>query len=227
MSNWFQENPTTTIIGHTILVATTTWFVSSFVIDENKVNLYKAQSENANAQIKTEQSTTEQYKAKVSVLEAEIENLKATNKKYLSWLEEEKHSFPVLEKKIINLEKELQSAKSNTIHEKNETSKSNAKFDIEPYSFRETLSKGSSFIDPKTSATLGVADITSDYRATGTLNIIGQETKELHRISPGTTWVFEQDNKTYKLTLEFVNWLSNTVTVSIVDISNLNLSPQK
>ena len=49
MSNWFQEHPVTTIVGHTILVATTTWLVSSFVIDENKINLYKAQAENANA----------------------------------------------------------------------------------------------------------------------------------------------------------------------------------
>lgn len=82
MANWFQEHPITTIIGHTILVATTTWLVSSFIIDENKVNLYRAQAENASAQIKSEQVITEQYKAKVSILEADVANLREGANKY-------------------------------------------------------------------------------------------------------------------------------------------------
>ena len=49
MSNWLEDHPVYTIIGHTVLVATVTWVVSSYMIDESKVNLYRAKAENADS----------------------------------------------------------------------------------------------------------------------------------------------------------------------------------
>lgn len=218
MSNWFQENPVTTILTHTILVSTTTWLVSSFVIDENKVNLYKAQAENANAKIKNEQSITEQYKAKVSVLESEIVNLRTINQQYLSWLSEDKKSFPSLENKVSKLEEQLNVAliKASKIP-KSENTQKNESINT-PYKFKSSFEKGDSFVDPKTSVTLGIANISSDNSATGVLYIPGKETIELSRVKPGETWIFYQNKKTYKLTLESVNWINNSLKASVVEI---------
>lgn len=227
MANWFQEHPITTIIGHTILVATTTWLVSSFVIDENKVNLYRAQAENASAQIKSEQVITEQYKAKVSILEADVANLRSVNQRYLSWLGEEKHTFPSLEKKISSLEEQLKLAKSKVSYKSEDSEQPKTDLIIEPYIFKGTFSQGSSFIDPKTLVTLGVSQITPDYTVTGVLHIPGENNIKLDRESPGTTWSFEQDKKKYKLTLDSVNWLNNSFSVSVIEANNLYLIPKE
>lgn len=227
MSNWFQEHPVTTIVTHTILVATTTWLVSSFVIDENKVNLYKAQAENANAQIKNEQSITEQYKAKVSVLESEIVNLRTINQRYLSWLSEDKQSFPSLENKVSKLEEQLSAA----LIRASEIPKGEYSPKIEsiyiPYEFKSSFEKGGSFVDPKTSVTLGVANIYPDYTATGALYIPGKETIELSRVKPGETWIFYQNEKTYKLTLESINWIDNSLKASVVEIERAEKNSNK
>lgn len=220
MSNWFQEHPVTTIVGHTILVATTTWLVSSFVIDENKVNLYKAQAENANAQIKNEQAIAEQYKAKVSVLESEIVSLRTLNLRYLSWLSEEPKSFPALEKKVASLESQLSAAlvRASEVSKINSLPKADPIY--VPYEFKSSFEKGGSFVDPRTSATLGVSNISPNYTATGVLYIPGKDTVELSNVNPGATWLFEQNDKTYKLTLESVNWINNSLNASIVEIEN-------
>ena len=225
MSNWFQEHPVSTIIGHTILVATTTWLVSSFVIDENKVNLYKAQTENANAQIKNEQAIAEQYKAKVSVLESEIVSLRTINQRYLSWLSEEPKSFPSLEKKVSALESQLNAAllRASEIPKDNSVSKDAPVY--VPYEFQGSFEKGGSFVDPRTSATLGVSNISPNYTATGVLYIPGKDTVELTETKPGETWIFNQNDKTYKLTLESVNWINNSVKASVIEIVNAESQP--
>lgn len=227
MCNWFQEHPCTTIIGHTILVATTTWIVSSFVIDENKINLYKAQAENASAQIKNEQSITEQYKAKVSVLESEVSNLRTINQRYLSWLGEEPKSFPSLEKKVAGLESQLNAALLRVSEIQNTTNRSKSEPVYIPYEFKGVFKKGGSFVDPKTLATIGISDISPDYTAKGVLYLPGTDSVELSRTQPGTTWLFEEGQKTYKLTLESVNWINNSLEASVVEIGGPENNPNK
>ncbi|HHQ4530662.1 TPA: hypothetical protein ACSP1Y_004493, partial [Aeromonas hydrophila] len=87
-----------------------------------------------------------------------------------------------------------------------------------PYKFKSSFEKGDSFVDPKTSVTLGIANISSDNSATGVLYIPGKETIELSRVKPGETWIFYQNKKTYKLTLESVNWINNSLKASVVEI---------
>ncbi|MBR9857734.1 MAG: hypothetical protein GYB38_08495 [Gammaproteobacteria bacterium] len=219
MSNWFQEHPSTAIVGHTILISTATWLVSSFIIDENKVNLYKAQAENSKAQIKNEQSIAEQYKAKISVLESEIVNLRTINQRYLSWLREDSQSFPSLEKKVAGLESQLNEALVRAAVVPNSNDEPKAKPIYVPYEFKGSFEQGGSFVDPKTSATIGVSAISPDYTATGVLYIPGKDTVELSRTKPGATWVFDKNEKTYKLTLESVNWINNSLEASVVEVS--------
>ena len=74
MSNWVEDSPTRAIIVYTILIASATWLVSTYILDENKINFYRAESVS--------------YKAKVEVLEFEIERLRNENERYLNWLQE-------------------------------------------------------------------------------------------------------------------------------------------
>lgn len=208
MSNWLQEHPAYTIIGHTIVVATATWLVSSFVIDENKVNLYRAQTENANA-------ISEQYKAKASVLELELSRLRVENERYLSWLTQEPKTIPALENKIKALEAKLASSKP--IVDSGSPLPKPTKL---PYEFTSPFSKGETFVDPKTKASIGISNIGANYTATGVLYLPGEKNIELKEVKPGSTWTFEQNGVSYKMTLEGVNWINNSLKASVTELDS-------
>ncbi|SBO11484.1 hypothetical protein VME0621_03620 [Vibrio mediterranei] len=217
MSNWFQSHPATTIIGHTILVAVTTWGVSSFILDENKINYYKAQNETANSQIKNEQTITSQYKAKVSILESEIKQLRQENARYLAWLNQEPKSIPAMENKIIELESQLLSIKKEN-SSISDTNKEGDAVITEPYEYSSTFVKGESFVDPLTKAVVGISDINPDNTAYGVVNIPGVDSIKLSRAKPGTSWDFSYSGSNYKLVIKSVNWLNNTASVSIFEL---------
>lgn len=99
MANWFKDHPTPSIIGYTFLIASTTWAISYFVIDENKINLYKAQIETKRTELSNQEIITEQYKVKLSIRESEYSDLLRKNQQYESWLMDDSKSFPFLEKK--------------------------------------------------------------------------------------------------------------------------------
>lgn len=77
MSNWFSDNPVTSIIGHTVIVAAGVGALCIFVLNDNRINLYKAQVETSKAQAETSKAQVdnsktiaEQYIQKVAGLEA-------------------------------------------------------------------------------------------------------------------------------------------------------------
>lgn len=212
MSNWFQEHPVFTIIGHTLVVATATWVVSFFVIDENKVNLYKAKAENA-------ESMSAQFQSKISVLELELAKLKAENGRYLSWLAAEPKSFPALEKKISELETGLAKSQAKAASEAVEPSKKDSMPD-KVYEFSKDFARGESFVDPKTKAIIGISSIAMDNSAKGTLHLPGGEPIELKEVKPGSTWIFSKGGVRYQLTMETVNWINNSLKASISEVTD-------
>lgn len=212
MANWFQEHPVFTIIGHTLVVATATWVVSSFVIDENKVNLFKAKAENA-------ESMSAQFQSKISVLELELAKLKTENGRYLSWLVGEPKSFPALEKKISELEAGLAISQARAISEVIESNSSAARLDS-LYEYSKDFTRGESFVDPKTKAIIGISSINSDNSARGTLHLPGGKSVDLDGVRPGSTWTFERNGVHYQLTMETINWTNNSVKASISEIKN-------
>lgn len=211
MANWFEDHPFYTIIGHTALIASLTWVVSSYVIDENKVNLYRAKAENAD-------SKSSQYLAKISVLELELDRLKKENDRYLSWLAEEPKSMPAMDRKIKGLEKDISEFKTAAASAGASEVVGAALAKIAAYEYSMHFSKGESFVDPKTKAVIGVSDIGSDYTARGTLSLPGKEVIKLKGVAPGETWDFEKAGVNYRMTLDKVNWLNDTVKASVVEI---------
>jgi len=200
MANWFEDNPTKSVIAYTFVVGAVVWGVSNFVLDENKVNFYKAVSA--------------QYEAKVSVLESEVSNLKTENERYRSWLSQDPKSFPTLESKIKNLEVALDEASRRPAIKTEDKAP-----DTQLYDFTKSFYKGESFVDPKTKAVIGVSEVTPDYSANVVLFLPGGEKKELTGVKPGTTWVFDKGGKKYNLTLESVNWLNNGLKASVSEVS--------
>lgn len=211
MSNWFQEHPVFTIIGHTLVVATATWVVSSFVIDENKVNLFRAKAENA-------ESMSAQFQSKISVLELELARLKSENSRYLSWLVAEPKSFPALEKKIIELERSLATSQTKAIIEAAEPSHLKNKPE-KLYEFSKDFSRGESFVDPKTKAIIGISSIAMNNSADGTIYLPGGKAEEVKEIKPGSTWTFDKSGVRYQLTMETVNWTNNSLKASVSEVA--------
>lgn len=100
MSNWFQDNPTTSVITYTIFVAGATWAASTFILQDNKLNL-------ANSELESQKAIVEQYKAKSEILQSEIEGLRIENQEYRAWLAQSKDAIPIMVPQLIKLKSQL------------------------------------------------------------------------------------------------------------------------
>ncbi|KQV10065.1 hypothetical protein ASC74_13620 [Pseudomonas sp. Root329] len=217
MSNWFEESPTRSVILHTILVAGTVWAVFTFVFDENKVSVFRAQAEN-------EKATAGQYKAKTEVLEVEIARLRDENKKYQDWLTATPNSLPYFETKMKALTEEntkLQQELATSGSKPSENATTAPELTNLPYVGTKTLSLGEAYVDPKTNATIGIGRITSNFTATGSVTLPGQNQKDFENIKSGDNWIFPSGKKQYQLTVLKVDWYSNKSEVMVKEIEDL------
>ena len=209
MSNWFEENPTKSVVSYTLVVIAATWAASYFVIDENKINLYKSQVDN-------EKSVNRQLQAKISVLEGKILELSNENKQLKEWLSTDSASYPTLVRKIKRLEKELSELPA-ALPEDIKSTQDSSGVD-RPYSYSESFVMGQSFTDPLTNATIGVSQIASDYTADIYLFLPGKESTEKKGVKPGSSWVYEFDKKQYKLTLNKIEWIGSSLKATVVQM---------
>jgi len=220
MSNWFENHPARSIIVHTILVGTTVWVSFRFVFDENKVAFYQAQVEN-------EKATANQYKAKTEVLEVEIARLRDETRKYLEWMTNTPNTIPYLEQRIKTLADENTRQKAQLGAAAKIEPPNGRAITAVPYSNSKIINIGEAFVDPRTSATLGVGRIASDFTANVVLNVPGDGPRELPRAKPGQTWIFSKGQKQYQLTLSRVDWFSNTAEVQLREVeSPINQKPK-
>jgi len=208
MSNWFESNPLRAIIIHTIVVGGAVWTAFVFVFDENKVAVHKAEAQN--------------YRAKTEVLEVEISRLKEENKKYLEWLTATPNTIPYLEARLKASSEEMDRLKSQLSANGRASSQSSGNLSTELYAVSETISVGSSFLDAKTTALVGLSKVTVEKTASLTLTLPGTPTRELTEVKPGAVWMFSYAKKNYRLALQRVNWYKNEITVSINEISDKN-----
>jgi len=188
------------------MVIAATWAASHFVLDENKVNLYKAQVSN-------EQAVNRQLEAKISVLESRIVELSNNNKQLLSWVSETPSSFPALKNKITKLEARLASVPN--VQKIAEINKTEAD---KKYRYSEEFVKGQSFTDPLTNATIGVSDVSIDRTAKIYLYIPGLEGDEINDVKPGTSWAYRFKGKEYHLTLNTIEWIGSYLKATVTEI---------
>lgn len=216
MSNWIEESSARSFIVYTTTVVVLSWGAFTYLFDENKISVYRAQAEN-------EKATAGQYKAKTEVLEVEISRLRDENKKYLEWLFATPHSIPYFENKLkalveenSNLKLELTSVEllipNNPF--------SNPELKNSSYVATKTLSLGEAYVDPKTNATIGIGRITPSFTANGSVTLPGQDQKNLDSIKAGDNWLFSFENKEFQLSVLKVDWFSNKSEVMIKEVES-------
>lgn len=205
--NWFENNQTKSVLVYTLLVAATSWGVSRFILDEKRINLCEAE-------VKSAVTVSDVHKAKVSALEGDIANLKMLNERYLSWLEKDPKAFPALEAKIKELEKERDEANLRA-----STAGGEGKaLPKDLYNFSKRFSKGESIEDPKTGVIIGISDVQENYKANGVVTFPSGKKISLENVGAGESWNFSDGGKDYRLKLDSVNWINNSVRATVTEL---------
>ncbi|PMG60792.1 hypothetical protein [Vibrio splendidus] len=212
MANIFEEHPAKSIITYTLLVMGSTWAFSTFILDENKVNFYKAQVSN-------EQAVVRQLEAKISVLENKNAELASDNAMYRKWLEGEPKSFPALTKHIETLEITLAKKEEVILDGVNKDKDHPTPVSVEKkYVYAQEFVKGQSFTDSLTGATIGVSTIYSDNSANAYVFLPGEGGEEIRGIKPGMTWVFGVNDRTFKLTMNRIEWIGSQLEATVLEL---------
>ncbi|MGF1845411.1 hypothetical protein L4C39_19920 [Vibrio clamense] len=210
LSNWFENNPTKTVISHTFVVAAATWAAFFFVFDENKIKLVETKAQKYQAE-------TKEVLARNSVLLAQRDLLIEENKKYLRWLESTPNTLPFYEveleklnRKVASLEGELQVAEQqgNNIEQPEQPEQPEEAV----YVYWRTLKVGESFIDPQTQVVLGVQTIEYELTAQTNVSFPNGEGKSRKDSKPGDSWPFSVGERKYVLVLQSLDWAAQRFT---------------
>ncbi|HAS7010774.1 hypothetical protein [Vibrio parahaemolyticus] len=218
MSNWFENNPTKSVIVHTFVVAAATWAAFTFVFDENRVKLHEAKVARA-------ESETKEVNARNTVLITRIDYLTKENERLVGWLEEQPNTIPHYEKlvaelteKVSNLEKELIVAKDSDSNEQVDLSW--AKDLIEKYNKTKVSSVQQSIFDPLTGVVVGADRVSID--GTTDIKITFPDGQKINQkaAAPGETWDFVRDGKNYRLILDSVDWSTQQYGTRVVELNS-------
>jgi hypothetical protein len=213
LSNWFENHPARSVIGHTVIVAAATWAAFYFIFDENKIKLIEAKSEKISAEVK-------EVNARNTVLVTRLDYLTKDNEKYLRWLEQTPNTLPFYEHELSKLEREIESLKIElTTHPKNDNLFEFKK--PEQYEFWSRKGVGDTFLDPKTKAVLGIQDINIKNFASAQISLPDGAQFSNEKAKPGDTWHFELNGVSYSLLLESLDWSTQRFTAKVFE------NPQK
>ena len=219
MPNWFEDHPARSIIVYTLTIAAATWACSTFVVDERRVNYYKAEAENSETMAK-------QYQAKVSVLELENRNIREENQTYRRWLESQPTSFPALAAKIKQLEdsqpKQPCTQSGQETAAKTVPAQAPNAANAGPYSSKGVAKEGETFTDSHTGVNVGVAQVTVDQTAKIILNLPGKQQQVIPAVMPGMQWPYSYRGSNYELLVKAIHWIGSSVEFQIDEQSKSN-----
>lgn len=139
------------------------------------------------------------------------------NEKLTRWLEGTPKSIPHYENEITKLKEkvsELEKLAANIPNVDVTETPEHPGF----YQLIKNLKSGTSFVDPKTKAVLGVRDIDIDKTAYVNISLPSGKKIKAEKVSPGETWVFEDAGKEYQLLLDSIDWPSQSYKASIMEL---------
>ncbi|ENW97793.1 hypothetical protein [Acinetobacter sp. NIPH 298] len=202
MSNWFEDNPLKSIIGHTVLVMTFTWGISTFVLEDRKLSDVKSQLE-------TQKSVTEEYKVKVEILQKDIEKLQAENSEYKLWLEKEGKVVPsIIVSKNLQMQEEIKNLRSML---------KDSAMGVE---YKHNLSVGTAYIDNGLDISMTLDKVFYGNKASIYIRFPdSNENVKYENIKAGDVKIFKKDNKKHKITFTKVLFIQDLVEFTI-DSSN-------
>lgn len=209
--NWFEEHPAKSIISYTVFIFLVTWGGFTFIVDENKVNLYKAETENYKSQV-------EQYKTRVELLQKEIDSLKMENKEYKDWLSKSENSLPIIVPKIVQLKKELDDVKkSNPQKELNNVKENNLQKIRTSNKRIFEIQRGISSFDEITGISLSIKNINTNRSASIIITKPDGKTENLEEIYAGYQSIFRHQERTFLLRIIEISWAPDSIKYEIID----------
>lgn len=196
MSNWFETNPTKSVIGHTIAVAGITWAVSTFILQDNRVNLLKAE-------IDSQRAIAEQYKSKADLLSKDLETVRAENAEFRAWLNQSKDAVPAIMPRITEL--------------KNYIAALEAKSSRQPRAqqFVQEARRGNPATDEITGVRVEVQEVTIEKMASILVKFPDRDTKVSLEVKGGETFPFKLGPVDYKLAILRVYYIADGIEFAI------------
>jgi len=202
MSNWFENNPTKSVIGYTLVIAGATWATSTFILQDNRLNF-------ARSELQSQKSLTEQYKSKADLLQRDIDALRSENAEYRTWLGQTKDAIPVIVPRITALKEKVATLEA-------ESARLRAISPTSSKSIRELNSHlGSASIDDVTGLIFTVKRTTPDRVAQVVVKFPGKDVPVEATINPGQQWRFKFKDKDYLLTVTDISFLGDSVRFRI------------
>lgn len=195
MSNWFESNPTKSVIGYTILIIGVTWAFYKFTFEESKIDNYKSQ-------IETKQATITQYQARIEYLEEENLKFKSELKDFEEW--NSKSENPTLFYK---------SQYEKTILSRNDFTKTN----ISEKSNLENIliSKSESYINKDLDLIIGLKDVSVNYGCFLNISYGNNLNQNFENKKVGETIALESSKGKIKVTINKVNYVHSSIEISI------------
>lgn len=212
MSNIIERHPGYTLLVVSIGVMTITWAILTFVLEDNKVNFYKAQIESVKAETENIKSENSTYKSKIEFLEKENAKLNSTNQVYFDYIRKRPDAILFLQKKIEDLTAEnlllrngssllLDSSATNPITKT-------------AYNAKAEISRGEAYIDEVTGLVIGLNEINIDRQANVKITLPAKE--EINqKVEAGKIYEFKSKMKNYALVITQVDYYSNRLTIQI------------
>ncbi|MCB2425381.1 hypothetical protein, partial [Methylophaga pinxianii] len=85
---------------------------------------------------------------------------------------------------------------------------------------RSRVSVGSSFVDPRTKAVLGIQKIDIDRFAIAQITLPNEKPISVTEAKPGQNWPFQIAGKKYTLLLESLDWTAQRFTAKVYETPN-------
>lgn len=203
MSNWFEDNPTKSVIGYTLVIAGFTWAVSTFVLQDNRINLLRSEAD-------SQKVIAEQYKSKVELLQREVDTVRAENAEYRAWLSQAKDAVPIIVPHIIELK-----AKIAELESRPPGVQASGTLTVGPPA-EVTVYRGRAHIDPNIGLVFTVLSVDVDRRARVAIKLPDRSNAEESTVYAGQQWKFNSDNALYTLTLTEVNFAADSVNLQLI-----------
>lgn len=203
MTNWFENNQSKSVISYTIMIAGATWAISTFILQDNRLNLAKSELE-------AQKSLTEQYKSKVDLLQRDIDVLRSENSEYRSWLGQTKDAIPAILPRINELKKQIV-----TLQTRSNVSPTNRAIEGRSKTRDATAKLGTAYIDDITGLIFTVLSTSTERMARITVKFPEQASITEATISPGQQWHFKYQGNEFLLTVKTISFVGDYVDFQI------------
>lgn len=208
MFKWFDKHPMTVIITYTILIASSVFAYSKFVLIENSENEYKAQLETKDAIVLQRDAVIQQYEARIAFLETENNRLHDDVNRYQEWLQNTPNTLQHIEQENERLKSQLETtinqiqAMPPTIEQKYSRS-------------YELIKENTAIIDEYTGIVVALNDISVTYKGVLSITVPNTDTMTIKDVSAGFTQEYIVNDVKYQLILTLIDYISNKYSFAI------------